>query len=87
VTGAKRPVNEWYSPYFAPTTVFIAVTVLVISVQAGKYTGNYFIQRDKAASLTAPLNVVPAQHAVPTKAAAHTSPAKAGHSTSGKTRH
>jgi hypothetical protein len=54
--GTKRPGPEWYTPYFAPTTILVAALVLLVSIQAGWYTGNYFIARDKAPALTAPVN-------------------------------
>ncbi len=62
MTGAKRPQGDWYTPYFAPTTVLIAVTVLIVSVQAGKFVGNYYVQRERAASptMTLPNAVLPA---------------------------
>ena len=84
MTGTKRPAGEWYSPYFAPMTVFIAVTVLVMSIYAGKYYGNYLIERDRAATVSVPVATVTA---LPTKAAARTAPAKPHAAVSGKTSH
>ena len=85
MSGTKRHApNEWYSPYFAPTTVIIAITVLIVSVQAGKYAGNYFVQRDLAATVATPVtNIVPA-HRAP-KAASHQSRSTTIHATPGKT--
>ena len=73
MTTAKRPVpGDWYTPYFAPTTVLIAITVLVVSIEAGKYTGNYFIERDKDAQ-AAQATTVTVTHAAP---AAHPASAR-----------
>jgi hypothetical protein len=72
--GRKRS-NEWYSPYFAPSTIVVGVLVIFVSVQAGRYAGNMMIERDK--SRYAPVvNVVePQERAVPTKAARPQAPA------------
>ncbi|MDQ6766694.1 MAG: hypothetical protein M3Z41_02700 [Candidatus Eremiobacteraeota bacterium] len=83
MTGSKRAESEWYQPYFAPTTVIIAVSVLFLSWETGKYAGNYYIQRDKTDALITPLsNVAPAAHMIPAKAVGHT---KAHRVTPGKT--
>ncbi len=81
----RHASNEWYSPYFAPTTVIVAITVLFFSVEAGRYAGNYFVQRDLAATVTTPVtNVVPA-HRATTKTATHQSRSRTIHATPGKT--
>jgi hypothetical protein len=73
MTTAKRSIpGDWYTPYFAPTTVIIAITVLVVSIEAGKYTGNYFIERDKDAQ-AAQATTVTVTHAAPAAAAHPTS--------------
>jgi hypothetical protein len=72
----KRQATDWYTPYFAPTTILVAALVLLVSIQAGWFAGNYFIERDKAsASLTAPVNPT-VQHAA--KAPRHTPAARSG---------
>jgi hypothetical protein len=74
VSGSKRPAQgDWYSPYFAPTTVLVAISVLFLSIEAGKYTGAYLIQRDKAAqaALTTPM-----PDRATTKATNHHAPAR-----------
>jgi hypothetical protein len=87
VSGTKRQANDWYSPYFAPTTVLIAVTVLILSVEAGKYVGNYYVARDRAATLVLPVaNTATVVH-MPTKPTAHGSQIKARQATSRKTPH
>ena len=85
MTVAKRPApsGEWYTPYFAPTTVIIAITVLVLSIEAGKYAGNYFIERDKTAQAGRTTEIM---MRAPTKAAAHGAPARSHTSSGGKTR-
>jgi hypothetical protein len=86
VSGTKR-ANDWYSPYFAPTTVLIAVTVLILSIESGKYVGNYFIARDRAAILALPVaNNATVVH-MPTKPTVHGTQINARHATSGKTPH
>jgi hypothetical protein len=87
MSGAKRAVHdEWYTPYFAPTTVLIAVTVLIVSVEAGRYAGNYFIERDKAAQAAQASTVVPLSQS-PTKAATHGTQSRSHPASSGKTQH
>lgn len=89
MTGSKRPANDWYSPYFAPTTVLIAATVLFLSWQAGKYAGNLSVAHDRnvLAPMTTVTNVLPMTRRTPTKAAAHTPSVKPSASTSGKRPH
>jgi len=89
VTRATRPAGaDWYTPYFAPTTVVIAITVLFLSIEAGKYAGNYFIERDRPAQTDAQLTrAVPAVPRISTKAAAHGTPARSHTTTAGKTQH
>lgn len=85
MSGSKRPAQgDWYSPYFAPTTVLAAVSVLFLSIEAGKYTGAYLIQRDKPAQpvITAPISAHTA-----TKAAAHATPPRSHAATTGKSHH
>lgn len=85
MSGSKRPAQgDWYSPYFAPTTVLVAISVLFLSIEAGKYTGIYLIQRDRTAptAVTAPVSGHTA-----TKAAAHTTPARSHRAAAGKTHH
>jgi hypothetical protein len=85
VSGVKRHApNEWYSPYFAPTTVIIAITVLIVSVEAGRYVGNYFVQRDLSTAATTPVTYAAPAHGAPTKAAAHRSRSPIIHATPGK---
>ena len=86
MSGSKRRApNEWYSPYFAPTTVIIAMTVLFVSVEAGRYYGTYFVQRDLVAPVTSPVtNIVPA-HRAPAKAATRQTTSTTIHATPGKT--
>ena len=45
--GRKRS-DEWYSPYFAPSTIVVGVLVIIVSIGAGRYVGNLTIERDKA---------------------------------------
>ena len=86
MTGVKKPVHsEWYTPYFAPTTVIIAVTVLFVSIEAGKYVGNFYIQRDRAAQ-AAQMTMQPASQ-TSTKGAPHAAPARVQKATNGKTHH
>jgi len=85
VTGSKRPSAEWYTPYFAPTTVLIAVTVLIVSIEAGKYVGNYFIQRDHADMDLVAATAAPVVSHAPTKPAAHSAHLHAHTAVSGKT--
>jgi hypothetical protein len=88
VTGSKRPANDWYSPYFAPTTVLIAATVLFISWQAGRYAGNLSVAHDRNALLPAAVtDSLPGVHLTPTKTAAHTPTVKASASTRSKSPH
>jgi len=75
--------NEWYSPYFAPITVIIAISVLIVSVEAGRYVGNYFVQRDRAAAAATPVTYLSPAHRAPTKAA-HRSHSTIIHATRGK---
>ena len=86
MTVAKRPApsGDWYTPYFAPTTVIIAITVLFLSIEAGKYAGNYFIERDKTAQAGQMTDII---LRAPTKAATHGAPARSHSSTTGKTQH
>jgi hypothetical protein len=87
VSGTKRQANDWYSPYFAPTTVFVAVTVLIVSIQAGKYVGNYYVARDRAATLALPVaNTATVVH-MPTKSTVRGTQIKPRPSTSSKTPH
>lgn len=66
--GRKRS-DEWYSPYFAPSTIVVGVLVIFVSVQAGRYAGNMMIERDKS-RYTPIVNVAePEEHVAPTKAA------------------
>lgn len=68
--GRKRS-DEWYSPYFAPSTIVVGVLVIFISVQAGRYAGNALIERDKS-RYTPVLNVSePVERMAPTKGARH----------------
>jgi hypothetical protein len=86
VSAGKRPAQgDWYSPYFAPTTVFVAISVLFLSIEAGKYTGAYLIQRDRAAQapLTAPIQV----ERVTTKAAGNHMLTRSHAGSSGKSHH
>lgn len=84
MSGVKRQsTNEWYSPYFAPTTVIIAITVLIVSVEAGRVVGNYFVQRDRATAAT-PVSYVAPAHRAPTKAGAHHVRATTIHATPSK---
>jgi hypothetical protein len=88
VTGPKRAANDWYSPYFAPTTVLIAATVLFLSWEAGKYAGNLSVAHDRNALVpTTVTNVLPVTHGTPTKAAGHAPAVKASASTPGKKPH
>jgi len=85
VSGVKQSApNEWYSPYFAPITVIIAITVLIVSVEAGRYVGNYFVQRDLSTAATTPATYVAPAHGAPTKAAAHRPRSPIIHATPGK---
>jgi hypothetical protein len=81
----RHAPNEWYSPYFAPTTVIIAITVLIVSVEAGRYVGNYLVQRDRSTAAATPVSYVAPVHRTQTKAAAHHSKSPAIHATPGKT--
>lgn len=75
--GVKRPANDWYSPYFTPTTIIVAAAVLFLSVQAGKFAGNVMVAQNKAQyAQTATTAVKPTARRVPTKAAHHASPAQ-----------
>jgi hypothetical protein len=47
VTGSKRS-SEWYSPYFAPSTIVVGVIVIIVSIQAGRYAGSAIVERDKS---------------------------------------
>ena len=85
MTGTKRPSNDWYSPYFAPTTVLIAATVLFVSWEAGKYAGNLSVARDRnALAPTTVTDSMPPVHLAPTKAAAHSPSRKASVKAPGK---
>lgn len=68
--GRKR-AGEWYSPYFAPSTIVVGIVVIFVSVQAGRYVGNMMIERDK--SRYTPAQVTAAQPV------AQKVPAKSGH--------
>ena len=46
--GRRRPGGDWYSPYFAPSTIVVGIIVIFVSVQAGRYVGNMMIERDKS---------------------------------------
>ncbi|HXW51309.1 MAG TPA: hypothetical protein VEJ41_04905 [Candidatus Acidoferrales bacterium] len=72
--GRKRS-DEWYSPYFAPSTIVVGVLVIIISVQAGRYAGNLMIARDMSRYQPATNLVEPLQHPAPTKAARPAPPA------------
>ena len=86
MSGSKRPSQgDWYSPYFAPKTVLVAISVLILSIEAGKYTGAYLIQRDKAAQAALTTSAA-VQHA-PTKATAHRTPSRSQTATGSKTHH
>ena len=82
-----RPAQaDWYSPYFAPTTVLIAITVLFVSIEAGKYTGTYFIERDRASQGVQTMQLTPTTPAKGTTKAAHHTGATRVHAVStGKT--
>lgn len=85
MSGAKRHApSEWYSPYFAPTTVIIAITVLIVSVEAGRYVGNLLVQRDRTAAAVTPVTYAVPAHKVPSKAAAHHSRSTIIHATPSK---
>ena len=51
MSAVGRPHGEWFSPYFAPTTVLVAAIVLFLSVEAGRYAGGYYIQKDQSATV------------------------------------
>ncbi len=87
MTGAKRPSNDWYSPYFAPTTVLIAATVLFVSWEAGKYAGNLSVAHDRNAFVPTTVTDSLPVHLAPTKAAVHVPSVKASGKTSGKRPH
>jgi hypothetical protein len=72
MTGVKRQsTNEWYSPYFAPTTVIIAISVLIVSVEAGRLVAT-------------PVSYVAPAHRALTKAGAHHVRATTIHATPSK---
>jgi hypothetical protein len=66
--GRKRS-NEWYSPYFAPSTIVVGIIVIFVSVQAGRYAGNAMIERDETRYTPVVNTVEPQQGVAPTKAA------------------
>lgn len=73
MTGRKRSAHEWYSPYFAPSTVVVGLAVIIVSVQAGRYAGGLMMERDKARY--APVAVGVTQTVQPgTKSRSHKAP-------------
>jgi hypothetical protein len=64
--GRKRS-GEWYSPYFAPSTVVVGVLVIIISISAGRYVGNVMIERDKSRYTPTVNLAAPTQRVGPTK--------------------
>jgi hypothetical protein len=63
----RKPSGEWYSPYFAPSTIVVGVLVIIISVGAGRYYGNLTIERDERRYQPAVMMAVPASSLAPTK--------------------
>lgn len=86
MSGVKRQAqSEWYSPYFAPTTVIIAITVLGVSILAGRYVGGLFVQRDRATTAAATTaTYTSSTHRMTTKTAAHHSRTKTIHAAPSK---
>jgi hypothetical protein len=64
---SRRRSDEWYSPYFAPSTIVVGVLVIIISVSAGRYVGNIMIERDRSRYTPAVEYVQAASHAATTK--------------------
>ncbi len=68
---ARKRSGDWYSPYFAPSTIVVGVLVIVVSVSAGRYAGNLMIERDMS-RYTPQVNLTePVQHIAPTKVTHH----------------
>jgi hypothetical protein len=63
----RRRSEEWYSPYFAPSTIVVGVLVIVISISAGRYVGNIMIQHDKSRYTPLVEYIEPAAGSTPTK--------------------
>jgi hypothetical protein len=63
----RRRSDEWYTPYFAPSTIVVGVLVIVISISAGRYVGNIMIERDKSRYTPSVEYIQPASGSTPTK--------------------
>jgi hypothetical protein len=63
----RKPSGEWYSPYFAPSTIVVGVLVIIISISAGRYYGTLTIQQDERRYEPAAMMVVPNSSVAPTK--------------------
>jgi hypothetical protein len=74
---AKPSQGEWSSLYFGPTTLLLAATVLIGSIQVGKYAGTQIIGRGdpQYGAPTVHVAPAPALHRSGTKATV-SSPAK-----------
>lgn len=68
---ARKKPGEWYSPYFAPSTIVVGILVIIVSVQAGRYVGNVMIERDKSRYSPAVNLSEPGHHLAPPKSAQH----------------
>jgi hypothetical protein len=64
---SHRRSDEWYSPYFAPSTIVVGVLVIVISISAGRYVGNIMIERDKSRYTPLVEYIEPVNGSTPTK--------------------
>ncbi len=71
---ARKRSGDWYSPYFAPSTIVVGVLVIVVSVSAGRYAGNVMIERDKSRYAPRVNLTEPVQHIAPTKVTHHALP-------------
>lgn len=72
--SAHKRSGDWYSPYFAPSTIVVGILVIVVSVSAGRYVGNIMIERDESRYAPQANLIEPAEHLAPTKVTHHASP-------------
>lgn len=67
---SRNPLNDWYSPYFGPTTLVLAAAVLIASVQIGKLMGSVSFLHD-VTSLPTPASARADRPAKPRKPIHH----------------
>jgi len=71
---SRNSLSDWNSSYFGVTTLLVAVAVLIVSVQIGRYIGRQSLVHDvPSAAKPAAIHVLTAKH--PAKGARPAHPA------------